>query len=384
MFPIDPVQTLLFVDDEPLILKVIDRLLRQRQAPWRCLFAGGVDEALSILAREPVDAVISDIMMPVRDGFDLLAALRNDPKYQDLPVVILTGLNDPGLKSRALDLGATDLLNKPMDPADLMSRIRSVLRLKRCQDDIKRQNTQLESLVRQRTAALAATRLDIIWRLGKAAEFRSEETGNHVIRVSYYSKLLAERLGLPRDEVETIFHTSPLHDLGKIGIPDRILLKPAPLDPEEWRLMQTHCRIGYDLLSQQSSLPFGDDDLGLVLRREHNPFLDISAAIACSHHERWDGSGYPAGLRGEAIPLAARIVAVSDVFDALGSRRVYKESYSTEQVLAIMRQCNGTHFDPAVFAAFEVRLLGRWLPQSHNPLRSRGFCRLRGCARQSE
>ncbi|OQX18011.1 MAG: hypothetical protein BWK76_08890 [Desulfobulbaceae bacterium A2] len=356
MFPSAPVQTLLFVDDEPLILRVIERLLRQRQAPWHCLFASGVDEALAILAREPVDAVISDIMMPGRDGFDLLSSLRNDPKFQDLPVVILTGLNDPGLKSRALDLGATDLLNKPMEPDDLMSRLRSVLRLKRCQDDIKRQNAQLESLVRQRTAALAATRLDIIWRLGKAAEFRSEETGNHVIRVGYYSKLLAERLGLPRDEVETIFHTSPLHDLGKIGIPDRILLKPAALDPEEWALMQSHCTIGQDLLSQQASLPFGDDDLGLVLRQEHNPFLVLAAAIAGGHHERWDGNGYPAGLRGEAIPLAARIVAVSDVFDALGSRRVYKKSFAADEVLDIMRQYNGTHFDPAVFAAFEKAL----------------------------
>jgi len=245
--------TLLFVDDEPNVLRGIERLLRQRRAPWHCLYASGVNEALAILAEEHVDGVVSDIKMPERDGFDLLVTLRADDRFRDLPVVILTGLGDPGLKSRALDMGATDLLNKPVDPDELMARIRSVLHLKRCQDEIKHYTEELEELVRRRTAALAATRLDIIWRLGKAAEFRSEETGYHVIRVGFYAKVLAERLGLPRDEVETIFHTSPLHDLGKIGIPDSILLKPGPLDAREWELMQTHCRIGRDLLSQEAS-----------------------------------------------------------------------------------------------------------------------------------
>lgn len=358
----EPKQRILFVDDELLVQRGIKRLLRQKHAPWSCVFAGSVDEALAIMDEMSVDAVISDIKMPGRDGFDLLAHLRNSPEFYDLPIVMLTGLDSPGLKSKALDLGATDLLNKPIKSDELMARIRSVLYIKQCQDTIKEQNAHLEQLVRQRTEALEATRLDMIWRLGKAAEFKSEETGDHVIRVGYFSRTLAEGLGLPREVCEMVFLTSPLHDLGKIGIPDRILQKPGGLDDMEWGIMKTHCHIGQELLTQSGhsgdlAMSANGTPIEEVLNRESNPFLAMAADIAGFHHEQWQGKGYPTGVQGEDIPIAARIVAVSDVYDALRSKRSYKAGLQHDDVLDIMRKENGVRFDPAVFAVFEESLV---------------------------
>ena len=297
-------QNILFVDDETQIHRAINRLLQQQQVNYQYGFAASVDEALAVMEEMEVDAVISDINMPGRDGLDLLSHLRNTSRWQDLPIVMLTGLNDPGLKSKALDLGATDLLNKPINPDELMARIRSVLYIKQCQDKIKEQNAHLEELVRQRTEALEATRLDMIWRLGKAAEFRDKETGNHVIRVGYYSRILAEKLGMSREDQEMIFLTSPLHDLGKIGIPDRILLKASHFNDEEWEIMKTHCTIGqellaHSLLTREATFSSGGAKIQDVLSRESNPFLEMSAAIAGFHHEQWQGNGYPFGVQGK-------------------------------------------------------------------------------------
>jgi len=347
----------LFVDDDQRILRGVERLFRQAHVPWGYAFAGGADEALALLADREVDAMISDVRMPGRDGFELLSQLRNSGPWADLPIVMLTGINDPGLKNRALDLGATDLLNKPVNPDDLFARIRSVLQLKRYQDIIKCQNSHLEELVRRRTESLAATRLEMIWRLARAAEYKSNETGNHVIRVGHYAKALALRLDLDAERVEMIFLTSPLHDLGKIGIPDRILMKEGPLSPEEWQTMQGHCDIGRELLSH----PQGADrmpELALALPArqpgevEENPSLQMAAEIAGCHHEQWSGGGYPRGLRGEEIPLAARIVAVADVYDALRNRRSYKPGMSHVETVALMAQNSGGHFDPEIFTAF--------------------------------
>jgi putative two-component system response regulator len=316
-----------------------------------------INEAIDIIEEGDIDAIISDINMPGRDGFDLLTDLRHNSRWQDLPIVMLTGLDSSVLKSKALDLGATDLLSKPINPDDLLARIRSVLYIKECQDKIKQQNSDLEKLVRQRTQALEATRLDMIWRLGKAGEFRSEETGNHVVRVGYYSKILAQQLGWSREEQEMIFLTSPLHDLGKIGIPDRILLKAGKLNVDEWEIMKTHCAVGQELLTHDSILGFTTfnavESKTLTALQEDNPFLTMAALIAGSHHEQWQGNGYPFAVQGEDIPLAARIVAVSDVYDALRSKRSYKPALQHEETLALMRQENGIRFDPVVFNAFE-------------------------------
>jgi putative two-component system response regulator len=353
-----PLQRILFVDDDERIQRGVERLFSINQVPWRSLYASGVDEALDVLQAHAVDAVISDIRMAGRDGFDLLSFLRASPRYRDLPVVMLTGLGDPGLKTRALDLGATDLLSKPINPEELLARIRSILYLKHCQDTIKEQNSRLEILIQQRTEALEATRLDMIWRLGRAAELRSDETGRHVIRVGYFSRLLAEKLGMPAEFCKMLFLTSPLHDLGKIAIPDYILQKDGQLDDEEWRIMQSHCRIGEELLSRDALLaPFpaaGHCVVGNLHRHcQPNPFLEMASCIAGNHHEQWLGRGYPLGRKGEDIPLPARIVTISDVYDALRSPRRYKPSYSHQEALAIMKAEQGIRFDPEIFAAFE-------------------------------
>jgi putative two-component system response regulator len=366
---IDSRQHILFVEDDTKIHKGISRLFQQHQVPWGYTFASGVDEALAIMDDMDMDGVISDIKMPGRDGFDLLVHLRNSSRWNDLPVVMLTGLDHPGLKNKALDLGATDLLNKPINPEELMARIRSVLHLKKCLDTIKSQNLYLEQLVCQRTEALEATRLDMIWRLARAAESRSEETGNHVIRVGYYSKILTEELGVPKAFSKMVFLTSPLHDLGKIGISDQILLKKGPLNSAEWDIMKTHCRIGQDLLLQDTHLrdPIHSTNGTLVqdiLDQENNPFLQMAAEIAGFHHEQWHGNGYPFGITGEEIPLAARIVMVCDVYDALRSRRSYKSIMKHDDTLAIMRKENGVRFDPNVFEAFE-RCLSTFIEIHH-------------------
>ena len=349
---------ILFVDDEPNVLKGLQRILRAERDRWEMSFAGGADEALELMTTVEFDAVVSDVNMPGKDGFWLLAQTRSDERTRDVPVIILTGRDDSGIKRQALDLGATDLLNKPVEAQDLIARIRSAIRLKSFQDELKNQNAVLERKVAQRTADLADSRLDIIWRLGKAGEYRDEATGNHVVRVGCYSRALAEAMGMGADFVERVFLASPLHDIGKIGIPDRILLKRGPLTDQEWGVMRQHCVMGAEILRQDPEStnvfqrwhrqPAGDTP-----RHSDNPFLQMAATIAETHHERWDGSGYPHGLSGEAIPLESRITAWSDVYDALGSERPYKPAYGDAEVLEILRGEVGRHFDPQVHVAFE-------------------------------
>jgi len=349
---------ILLVDDEPMVHEALRRALRAEHWGWELCFAGGVDEALRRLEEHEIDVVVSDVRMPEKTGFDLLAELRRCPRTADLPVIILTGLKEYDLKRRALDLGATDLLTKPVDAEDLIARIRSALRLKSYQDQLKTHNELLERIVQERTAELARSRLDILWRLGKIAEFRDEATGNHVVRVGCYCRVLGEVLGLDRQRVEMLFLASPLHDIGKIGIPDHILLKCEALTPAEWAIMQRHCKIGERILREQSKtmktfLLWRQDATGVPLPASDNPLLDLAATIALTHHERWDGTGYPAGLRGEEIPFESRIVALADSYDALGSDRPYHPALPEETVCEILRSETGTHFDPRVYTAFE-------------------------------
>ncbi|MCG8635231.1 MAG: response regulator [Desulfobacterales bacterium] len=347
---------LLFVDDEHYYLKGVERMLHHKQDEWRLFFAGGVDEAVALTRIHPFDVIITDLRMPEKSGFDLLAYLQKTEYTMAIPVIILTGDDDRELKRKALDSGATDLLNKPIDPEDLVARITSALRLKSYQDEILRQNMTLETKVRERTLELEFLHHDLVWRLAKAGERRDEETGNHVVRVSHFSRMIAEALNLPPGEVELIFLTAPLHDLGKIGIPDGILLKQGRLSPGERAIMKQHCQIGADILLEQPKgmeafYAFKTDGPPEILMKDE--VRQYAATIAMSHHERWDGKGYPNGLKGEDIPLAGRIVAFADVYDALRSERPYKPAYPADTAWQALKKSAGSHLDPNIFKAIQ-------------------------------
>jgi putative two-component system response regulator len=349
---------ILIVDDEPMILEGILRSLHGMRHQWDICVAMNVDQALEMLASSKADVVISDISMPGRNGFELLAAIRDSADTKDLPVLMLTGMHEKGLKSQALDLGASDLLHKPFEKEDLVARIYSMLRLKEYQDQIRAQNEMLDQKVRERTAELERTRLELIWRLAKAAEHRDTDTGNHVVRVGFYSKALAVSLGMEKGFGEMIFLTGPLHDIGKIGIPDKVLLKRGPLTPEEWKVMKQHCKIGADILredigSEEGVFRSREKSLNGGRGQNGDPFIRMAANIALSHHERWDGRGYPSGCAKQDIPIESRIVSIADVFDSLFSARPYKPAYSEDRVLKIMREGKGSQFDPEVFEHFE-------------------------------
>ena len=347
----------LFVDDDRSVLAGFQRMLDTQTEVWDMTFASSADEALDATTKSDLDVIVADVRMPGKDGFELLKLLQETERTRDIPVVIVTGVLENGYKRRALDLGASDLLSKPVDAEDLVARLQSVLRLKSYQDELKAQKQTLAEKVKQRTMELEESRLDIIWRLAKAAEFRDKDTGNHVVRVGWYCRPIAEALGLERDFVDMLFLASPLHDIGKIGIPDHILFKPGILEPEEWEIMKTHCAIGAEILQSNSELM--QTFRAWSKRPAHssqepgNPILRMASSIALTHHEKWDGTGYPHGLVGEQIPLESRIVALADVYDALGSDRPYHRARLEDKVMRMIQELVGSHFDPAVYAAFE-------------------------------
>ena len=352
---------ILFVDDEPLILDSLRRMLRPQRHVWEMMYVDRPETAWQWLLTKQFDAVVCDVKMPGINGLQLLERIGRSTKTNNVPVIMLTGLFDHVLKRQALDLGAADLLNKPIEREDLLARLRSVLRLKEYQDELLANNDLLEQQVEQRTEDLYYSRLDMIWRLAKAAEYRDEETGDHVIRVGCFSRIIAEELGMDRHFVETIFMAAPLHDIGKIGIPDAILLKRGSLSRKQWEKMKQHCLIGANILRQDSKVRTaflrwrGTNSLSEV-RGFDNPLLRMSAAITLTHHEKWDGTGYPQGLADEEIPIESRIVAISDVFDAMTSRRPYKAAYSVDSVVESIGGEIAAHFDPVVYEAF-VRVL---------------------------
>jgi putative two-component system response regulator len=349
-------KSILFVDDEANFQDSLKRILRRQHSTWDMFYAHSVDEALQQIEEKTFDAIVSDVTMPGKDGFELLRILQGSEKTADIPVIILTGNGEHSLKRRALEMGAADLLSKPINSEDLLARLHNVLRLKAYQDELKKQKEILDQNVKERTAELEESRLDIILRLGKAAEYRDEETGNHIIRVGCYCRAIAEELNMEHEFIEKIFLTSPLHDIGKIGIPDSILLKRGKLTPEEFKVIETHCRIGQEILKQDPKglKPFLEFHRNhALLQKIHNPILEMASDIALYHHEKWDGSGYPQGIQGTDIPLVARIVTLADVYDALRSTRPYKPSFSEEKTLSILQEEKGSHFDPMVFAAFE-------------------------------
>lgn len=281
------------------------------------------------------DLVVLDLHLPDGDGFTIMQDLAKLDPGDYLPVLVITGDGDRAVHLRALAAGAKDFLTKPYDRSNVLLRCRNLLEVRMLHNEVRHKNVTLEQMVSERTAELQKSRIDVIQRLGFAAECRDTETGLHIIRMSRSAQLLAREMGLDAEECELIFSTSPLHDIGKIAIPDQILLKEGPLTPDEWKIMRMHAEIGGDILS-------GGD----------SAFLIMAEQIARTHHEKWDGSGYPKGLKGENIPLVGRICAICDVFDALTSERPYKKAWPVEDAVQEIKKLSGTHFDPQVVSAF--------------------------------
>lgn len=338
---------LLFVDDEQRVLEGLARMLRGKRDEWECEFATGVNEALTLMKNRDFQVIVSDLDMPHKSGLDFLKLLRADESLRYTPFLMLTGNGDSTVKKAVLEAGATDFLNKPIDFVELQVRLTNVLALQEFQDEMRVQNVILDRIVRIRTAALDFSRREIIYRLAKAAEARDTDTGNHILRVALAARLLAKHLGFDDVTQEYILLTSPLHDVGKIGISDAILRKAGPLTDAETAQMKMHCEIGADILTEsiEPLLHF----FGAQGSETHsNVLLEMAARIALHHHEHWDGTGYPQGLAGEDIPIEARIVAVADVYDALRSERCYKPSMGEDDSLRMIREASGTHFDPRI------------------------------------
>jgi putative two-component system response regulator len=347
---------IMIIDDEPLNIKVAGKYLKMAGYE-RISSTSDSTTAMEAIARVDPDVILLDIMMPEIDGLQILSRIRADYRWRYLPVLILTAARDQEIKQKALLLGATDFLPKPIDPNDLLPRIANALTIKSYQDQTLAHADALELRVKERTAELVASRLEMIHCLGRAAEYRDNETGRHVIRVGRYVGIIARALGMEERKVEMLEHAAPLHDVGKIGIPDAILLKPGRLTPEEMEIMQKHCQLGkrvFEAISgAEKALYLTHADLGArIIGDTGSPLLRMVSSIALTHHEKWDGSGYPLALAGEEIPIEGRITAVADVFDALSSKRPYKPAFPREKCFAIMRSERGKHFDPRVLDAF--------------------------------
>ena len=339
--------TILIVDDTPQNIAFMAGLLKER---YRTRIATNGERALQAAAMlPPPDLILLDIMMPDMDGFEVCRRLKATPALQQIPVIFLTAKTDAEAEQKGLDCGAVDYITKPISPPIALARVRSHLALKAAADQLRDQNLRLEAEVAQRTRQIQQTQDVTIMAMASLAEARDNETGNHIRRTQHYVRLLAQALqthprfsGFLSDEVtDLLFKSAPLHDIGKVGIPDAILLKPGKLTPEEFEIMKTHTTLGRDAITRAEQL-----------MDEPSTFLHLACEIAYSHQEKWDGSGYPQGLAGEAIPVSARLMALADVYDALISRRVYKPPFPHEEAVHIVRQGSGSHFDPDIVAAF--------------------------------
>lgn len=308
---------ILVVDDEPTNLQVMRQILQQ---DYRLLFARDGHKAVELARSEQPHLILMDVMMPGMTGHEACRILKEDPTTQSIPLIFVTALSNPTDEAQGFALGAVDYIAKPVSPPIVLARVRTHLSLVRLDD-------------------LIESRRQIIERLGRAAEFKDNETGLHVIRMSRYARTLALASGWSEEAADELMAAAPMHDIGKIGIPDAILLKPGALTPEEWAVMKTHPQIGADIIG---------DDKSSILR--------MAREIALCHHEKWDGSGYPAGLKGDDIPLSARIVTVADVFDALTTARPYKKAWSVDDAIAHLKAGAGQHFDPNLVPLFLAQL----------------------------
>jgi putative two-component system response regulator len=304
----------LVVDDEPSNLQLMRKLLDQE---YRLLFAKDGARAIELARDERPNLILLDVMMPGMSGHEACKHLKANPDTAAIPVIFVTALADASDEVTGFEVGAVDYINKPVSAPILRARVRTHLSLVHLDE-------------------LRLTRLEIVQRLGRAAEYKDNETGRHVIRMSNFAAILAKRAGFGTDAAEDLLVASPMHDIGKIGIPDDILTKPGKLTEDEWKVMQTHPTIGAEIIGVHP-----------------DRMLAMAHRVALTHHEKWDGTGYPSGLAGEAIPLEGRIVALADVFDALTSVRPYKPSWSNDDALAYIKSSSGKHFDPAVVKWFE-------------------------------
>ena len=326
--------SLLIVDDEPENVRLLVRILN-RSGYTNVTTTTDSTGVMEIHSSCKPDLVLLDLHMPGEDGFEVLGRLEPFTSgVERLPVVIITGDGSPEVKRRALSLGAKDFISKPFDPAEVVLRIKNLLETRVLHQKLRHQNNELEKMVAARTRQLEETQVEMLERLAAAVEFRDDDTGDHTKRVGLLSARIAEALGLDAGTVELIKRAAPLHDIGKVGISDAILLKPGTLTPEERAVMQTHTTIGSKMLEK------GGSELVRLCQR-----------IARSHHERWDGSGYPDGIAGQAIPLEARIVGVADFLDAVTHSRSYRGGWSLGEALETIRAATGSHFDPAVVKA---------------------------------
>jgi putative two-component system response regulator len=350
---------ILIVDDEPINIRVVRRHLTLLGYD-NFITTVSPEEVLSIVHRDRPDLVLLDIMMPGISGLDLLKMIREDIQLSPMAVIVLTAADDRDTMLKSHQLGATDFLTKPVDPLWLEPRVRNALIVKAHHDHLRNYAANLEKEVQERTAELAASRLEMIHCLGRAAEYRDNDTGKHIIRVGYYVRIMSEQLKLDPELAQLLELASPLHDIGKLGIPDSVLMKPGALDPDEFAVITRHCVLG-----KRTFEPIAHEDWRAV--KEHtyvgekilsigkSAILEIASRIALTHHERWDGSGYPLGLSGKDIPIEGRITAVADVFDALSSERPYKPAFPLDECFKILEEGRGTHFDPEILDAFFAR-----------------------------
>jgi len=339
--------TILVVDDTPDNLVLMSNLLKER---YKVKIANGGEKALKIaMSDSPPDLILLDIMMPSMDGYEVCQRLKHDPRTMNIPVIFLTAKSAEEDEKKGLELGAVDYITKPISPPIVMARVKNHLALKAMADFLRDRNEFLELEVAKRTREVMAIQDVTILAMASLAETRDSDTGNHIRRTQFYVKALAERLRnhprfawfLTDNNINMLFKSAPLHDIGKVGIPDRILLKPGRFEPHEFEIMKTHASLGYD------AIVHAENSLGTNV-----DFLSFAKAIALSHQEKWDGSGYPQGLAGDDIPIAARLMAVADVYDALISRRVYKDGMPHEDAVRIMVEGRGKHFDADMFDAF--------------------------------
>jgi len=372
----DTVKTILLVENDPEAIHIIECVIRLTRPAWRIHTERDAPGALMYLERHHVDCVVSGAQLPGEDGFALLSRIQADEDLNGIPVIMVTSESDSAMKRKAWDHGAADQLAAPILPADVLARVSNALRMKAYREHIESQRDSREWEIRLHTRALAHAHHEALWHLAKAGEYRDDETGMHVVRVAHYARHIAEQLAGDGEWALELFLTSPLHDIGKIGVPDSVLLKPGKLTQSERHVIERHCEIGASILRDPPRFLTMNRQLGFELTGNasqsaralrandsepsaaeppvdiENTLLEQAAVIAASHHEKYDGTGYPNGLAGADIPLEGRVVAVADVFDALTSKRPYKPAFSLERSLEIIRSERCRHFDPDVVDAF--------------------------------
>ena len=339
--------TILVVDDSPDNLSLISGLLKDL---YKLKVANNGEKAIKIAqADKKPDLILLDVMMPGLSGYEVCQALKADPSTRDIPIIFLTAMTGADDEKKGLELGGSDYITKPISPPIVLARVKTQLQNKAAADFLRDQNAYLEKVVSERTKEVMAIQDVTILSMASLAETRDSDTGNHIRRTQYYVLALANSLQshprfseyLTEHNVRMLFKSAPLHDIGKVGIPDRILLKPGKLDPDEFEIMKSHTTLGRDALAN------AEKSLGTDVE-----FLKMAKEIAYSHQEKWDGSGYPEGICGDDIPISARLMAVADVYDALISRRIYKDGMPHEKACGIIQEGGGTHFDPDMVDAF--------------------------------